>query len=104
MINNTINTLSSLNESINPAVNSKSNSKDRNIIESFGDVFSKALGQVNDLQLKSDSMAQMMITNPGKVNVHEVTTLLSQAEMALSMTKAVTDRVINAYREITNLR
>ena len=104
MINNTINTLSSLTESINPAVSNKSNSKDRNVIESFADVFSKALGQVNNLELKADAMTQTMITNPGKVNIHEITTLLSQAEMALSMTKAVTDRVINAYREITNLR
>jgi flagellar hook-basal body complex protein FliE len=45
-----------------------------------------------------------MITEPSKINIHDVTTLLSQSEMALSMTKAITDRVINAYREITSLR
>ncbi|MDH4128066.1 MAG: flagellar hook-basal body complex protein FliE [Spirochaetota bacterium] len=104
MINSSINTLSSLTESINPAMNIKSKSNDKNVIESFGDVFSKALGQVNNLELKADTMVQTMITNPGKVNIHEVTALLSQAEMAVSMTKAVTDRVINAYRDITNLR
>ncbi len=75
-----------------------------NAVESFGDVLNKALGQVNDLQVQSDKMVQTMITNPDKVNIHEVTTMLSQAEMALSMTKAVTDRVISAYRDITNLR
>ncbi len=75
-----------------------------NVVESFGNVLTKALGQVNDIQIQSDKMVQTMITSPDKVNIHEVTTMLSQAEMALSMTKAVTDRVISAYRDITNLR
>ncbi len=75
-----------------------------NVVESFGKVLSKALGEVNSLQNQSDKMVQMMITHPDKVNIHDVTTLMSQAEMSLSMTKVVTDRVINAYREITNLR
>jgi len=75
-----------------------------NPVESFSDVLKNAFFKVSDLQNKSDSMVQQMITNPGKVNVHDVTALMSQSEMALSFTKAVTDRVINAYREVTNLR
>lgn len=97
-----------VNNAISSAISPKAQmhpAKDKaNVVESFGNAFSTALGKVNNLQVQSDKMVQKMITQPGKVNIHEVTTLLSQAEMSLSMTKAVTDRVITAYREITNLR
>ncbi len=78
--------------------------KKENPVESFGSLLKGALGKVNDLQINSDKMMQTMITNPGKVNIHDVTTLMSQAEMALAFSKTVTDRVVNAYREITSLR
>lgn len=88
-----------------PVVGRTENQRENyNVIQSFGDAFKKALGEVNDLQLQSDGLVQKMITEPSKVNIHDVTMLLSQAEMSLAFTKAVTDRVINAYREITNLR
>ena len=91
---------------LSPAQNMKNlaSGEKRSVEDSFGDVLTRALGKVNDLELKSDEMIQKMIVEPDKVNIHEVTALMSQAEMALSMTKAVTDRVVTAYREIVNLR
>lgn len=93
-----------ISKAINPGAQVHPAKTKANVVESFGDTFTSALGKVNNLQVQSDKMVQKMITQPGKVNIHEVTTLLSQAEMSLSMTKAITDRVVTAYREITNLR
>ena len=71
---------------------------------SFGDLLLGALGSVNDSQRKSMDLTQQMITNPDSVNVHDVTIALAEANLSLSMTKAIVDRALAAYREIINVR
>jgi flagellar hook-basal body complex protein FliE len=70
----------------------------------FGDLLLKALNQVNDSQVTAVDLAQQMITDPDSVDVHDVTIALAEANLALSMTKAVVDRALAAYREIINVR
>ena len=72
--------------------------------EGFGRALAQALGQVNDLQQRSMEMAQAMITDPDSVDIHDVTIALAEANLSLSMTKAIMDRAIRAYQEIVNLR
>ncbi len=72
--------------------------------KSFGDLLVGALGSVNDSQVRSMDLTQQMITNPDSVNVHDVTIALAEANLALSMTKAIVDRALTAYREIINVR
>ncbi len=72
--------------------------------ESFGNLFFKALSTVNDQQQKSMSLAEAMITDPDSVNVHDVTLALAEANLSLSMTKTIMERVIRAYREIVSIR
>jgi flagellar hook-basal body complex protein FliE len=72
--------------------------------EGFGKALAQALGQVNDLQHRSMDMAQAMITDPDSVDIHDVTIALAEANLSLSMTKAIMDRAIRAYQEIVNLR
>jgi flagellar hook-basal body complex protein FliE len=45
-----------------------------------------------------------MVTDPTSVNVEDVTIALAEANLSLSMTKAVVDRALAAYREIINVR
>jgi flagellar hook-basal body complex protein FliE len=71
---------------------------------SFGDLLLGAVGSVNDSQLRSMDLTRRMITNPDSVNVHDVTIALAEANLALSMTKAIVDRALTAYREIINIR
>jgi flagellar hook-basal body complex protein FliE len=71
---------------------------------SFGNLFLQSLGQVNDLQVRAQDLSQALLTDPDSVDVHEVTVALAEANLALSMTKAVIDRAIRAYREIVNIR
>jgi len=70
----------------------------------FGNLLMSALGGVNDSQLKAMDLSQQMITNPTNVNVEDVTIALADANLALSMTKAIVDRAVAAYREIINIR
>lgn len=70
----------------------------------FGELLLKALNQVNDSQVTAVDLAQQMITDPDSVDVHDVTIALAEANLALSMTKAVVDRALTAYREIINVR
>ena len=70
----------------------------------FGELLLKALNKVNDSQVTAVDLAQQMITDPDSVDVHDVTIALAEANMALSMTKAVVDRALAAYREIINVR
>jgi len=70
----------------------------------FGELLLKALNQVNDSQVTAVDLAQQMITDPASVDVHDVTIALAEANLALSMTKAVVDRALAAYREIINVR
>ena len=72
--------------------------------QSFGDLLMGALGNVNDSQLKAMNLSQKMVTDPGSVNVEDVTIALADANLALSMTKAIVDRALAAYREIINIR
>jgi flagellar hook-basal body complex protein FliE len=78
--------------------------KDKGVEQSFGDLLLNALGSVNASQLKSMDLAQAMVTNPDSVDVHDVTIALAEANLAISMTKAIVDRALTAYREIINVR
>jgi flagellar hook-basal body complex protein FliE len=70
----------------------------------FGKLLMGALGNVNDSQLNAANLSQKMITDPSSVNVEQVTIALADANLALSMTKAIVDRALAAYREIINVR
>src|SRR5208282_1317238 len=72
--------------------------------QSFGDLLMGALGKVNDSQLTAMNLSQKMVTDPKSVNVEDVTIALADANLALSMTKAIVDRALAAYREIINIR
>jgi flagellar hook-basal body complex protein FliE len=70
----------------------------------FASLFLQALGQVNEQQLRAQDLSQALITDPESVDIHDVTVALAEANLSLSMAKAVIDRAIRAYREIVNIR
>jgi flagellar hook-basal body complex protein FliE len=78
--------------------------KNAGIEGKFGQMLMSALGGVNDSQLTAMDLSQKMITDPSTVNVEDVTIAIADANLALSMTKAVVDRALAAYREIINIR
>jgi flagellar hook-basal body complex protein FliE len=72
--------------------------------QSFGDLLLGALNGVNASQKKGMELTQKMITDPDSVDVHDVTIALAEANLAISMSKAIVDRALSAYREIINVR
>ena len=72
--------------------------------QSFAQILAQALGGVNDLQLTGTELSRRMITDPESVEVHDVTIALAEANLALSMTKAIVDKALQAYRETISIR
>ncbi len=71
---------------------------------SFGKLFLGALGDVNASQHQALAMTQTLVTDPEEVDIHDVTVALTEANLALSITKAIMDGAVRAYREIISLR
>ena len=70
----------------------------------FGRLFFDALNNVNDLQHTTMDLTEAMLTDPDSVDIHDVTVAIAEANLALSMTKAIMDRAIRAYQEVINTR
>ncbi|TVR90683.1 MAG: flagellar hook-basal body complex protein FliE [Spirochaetaceae bacterium] len=71
---------------------------------SFGEMVMDGLNQVNALEHQHADLSVRAIVDPDSVNPHDVTIAAAKAEMALNITKNVVDRVVQAYRDITNVR
>ncbi len=72
--------------------------------QDFGKLLLGALGGVNDMQKQATELTNRMITRPDSVNVQDVMIASAEANLAISMTKAIVDRALAAYREIINVR
>ena len=70
----------------------------------FGELLLRAMNGVNDLQLESDRLSTQMIVDPDSVEAHDVTIAMSKANLAVSLTKSVVDRALQAYSNIMNMR
>jgi flagellar hook-basal body complex protein FliE len=70
----------------------------------FGRLFFDALNNVNNLQHTTMDLTETMLTDPDSVDIHDVTVAIAEANLALSMTKAIMDRAIRAYQEVINTR
>jgi flagellar hook-basal body complex protein FliE len=73
-------------------------------VGSFEGLLMRALNGVNDLSIEADSLGQQMIVNPDSVDTHDVTIAMAQANLAISLTKAVVDGALQAYSGIINMR
>ena len=72
--------------------------------QSFGSMLMDSIGSVNAMQQTSEALSVQAVIDPEGVNAHDVTIAAAKASMSLSITKNVVDRVIQAYREIQNVR
>ena len=77
---------------------------EKDSVSSFSNMVIDALNEVNNLSAESTALTEQYIINPDSIDVHDVTIAMGKANLALSMTKAVVDNAIKAYREIINIR
>lgn len=69
---------------------------------SFTDTLKNSLKKVNDLQEEKEAMIKSFAAGE-KQNVHELMITLQKAGIAMQMTTAVRNKLLEAYREIMHL-
>lgn len=69
----------------------------------FSDFFKNALNEVNKLQTESEDYSKLLAL--GQVdNIHDVTIASEKAKIALQMTLAIRNKVVDAYKEIMRMQ
>jgi flagellar hook-basal body complex protein FliE len=74
------------------------------VLGNFSDALSTAFWDVNRLQKEADTAVQQMVIAPETIDIHEVTIAMAKAEESLNFMKTVSERVIHAYRELSQMR
>ena len=69
----------------------------------FEDTLRASLGEVNEMQGIKSQMIQSFASGETQ-NVHELMITLQKAGLAINMTSAVRNKVLEAYRELTRLQ
>lgn len=73
-------------------------------ISQFSSMLTQALDSANGDQVYAQNIMQQAIVDPDSVEAHQVTTAMAKAEMSLQLTKKVVDGVVQAYKDIINMR
>ncbi len=70
---------------------------------SFAETLNSSLGKVNSLQSERNTMIESFASGENQ-NVHELMIAMQKASVAVSMTSAVRNKVIEAYRELSRIQ
>jgi flagellar hook-basal body complex protein FliE len=74
-----------------------------NKIDGFGDIFKKALGEVQAAQNESEKLTSQLVT--GEVqDIHEVMIASQKASLSLQLTLQVRNKVVEAYQEVMRMQ
>ena len=76
----------------------------QDFVSDFANAIKDALYKVNNLQRESDELTKALAVRPDTVDIHDVTIAAEKAKMSLMFTKSIVDRIVQAYRELINLR
>jgi flagellar hook-basal body complex protein FliE len=71
-------------------------------VSSFSEMLESAAKSAADTQFKTEAVKMESITD-GKVDLADLVTAVSNAELTLNTVVAVRDRIINAYQEILRM-
>ena len=69
----------------------------------FADVLASSLEKVNTLQSERSAMVDSFASGENQ-NVHELMISMQKAGLAMNMTAAVRNKVLEAYKELTRLQ
>lgn len=71
--------------------------------ESFGELLAKGLEQVHSLQADADA-AILQLALGETDNLHQVMTAVERASIALELTIAIRNRLVDAYHELMRMQ
>lgn len=69
----------------------------------FGDLLVNAVNEVNRTQAEADHQAQLVATGRAD-NPHAAVIAMEKADLALDMTVKVTEKIIAAYRQVSQMQ
>jgi flagellar hook-basal body complex protein FliE len=72
-------------------------------VADFSETLRTSLNEVNDLHLQKDRMIQSFASGETQ-NVHELMISLQKAGLAMSLTAAVRNKVLEAYKELNRIQ
>ena len=84
-------------------IQSGSLSPEKMPVNNFADVLASSLEKVNGLQAERSSMVNAFASGQSQ-NVHELMISMQKAGLAMNMTAAVRNKVMEAYKELTRLQ
>jgi flagellar hook-basal body complex protein FliE len=70
----------------------------------FEDTMLRALDKVSADQHFSDSLTQAAVTDPGSVDIHDITIAQAKAGMSLNIARTVLSRIVQGWRDLINTR
>ncbi|MDR1363582.1 MAG: flagellar hook-basal body complex protein FliE [Spirochaetaceae bacterium] len=71
---------------------------------SFSDVMLRAIDKVSGDQNRVSSLSEAAITDPGSVDIHDLTIAEAEASMSLNIARTLLSRLTQAWRDIINTR
>ena len=89
-----INNISNLNP-----LEQKSSKNDNLLDQSFSDILTKTLGELNDVQQKADKAVADLATGEVK-DLHQAAITIGKAETSMKLMLEVRNKAISAYKEI----
>lgn len=69
----------------------------------FGDMLVNAVNEVNRMQTDADHQAQLAATGRAE-NPHAAVIAMEKADLALDMTVRVTEKLIDAYKQVSRMQ
>jgi flagellar hook-basal body complex protein FliE len=69
----------------------------------FADTLRSSLATVNDLQIEKNTMIESFASGETQ-NVHELMISLQKAGLAVNLTSAVRNKVLEAYKELSRIQ
>jgi flagellar hook-basal body complex protein FliE len=70
----------------------------------FEDSMLQALDKVSAYQQISSGLEERAITDPGSVDIHDITIAQAEASMSLNITRNVLNRIVQGWRDLINTR
>lgn len=71
--------------------------------ESFAEMLTKSIAQVNDLQVEANQAMQKLASGENK-NIHETMLMVEKAEIAFKSMNQIRMKVIDAYKEVMRMQ
>jgi len=68
--------------------------------ESFGDMLSQMIGEVNTLQVDADNQIENVLTDKPGSNIHEAMVALEKADVAFQFMTNLQQKILSAYQEV----